>query len=116
MSLAIHAALSALKALDKKMEVTANNTANVNTDGFKKSRVDNQEAHPAGVKVTISRTDAPGTPLPVEEGSLNPRESSNVSLEEEMINLITLPHQYRANLAVIRTEDEMQGTLLDIKG
>lgn len=116
MSLAINVAMTALRAVDKKMEVTANNTVNANTDGFKKSRVDTQEAYPAGVKVTISQTDAPGTELPAEEGSMDPRESSNVSLEEEMRDLIMTPYQYRANLEVIRTEDEMQGTLLDIKG
>ena len=116
MSLAINVAMTALKALDKKMDVTANNTVNVNTDGFKKSRVDTQEAYPAGVKVTISRTDTPGMPLPDEEGILPPRESSNVSLEEEMRDLITTPYEYRANIEVIRTEEKMQGTLLDIKG
>jgi flagellar hook protein FlgE len=116
MSLVINVAMTALRALDKKMEVTADNTVNANTDGFKKSRVDTQEAYPAGVKVTLSRTDTPGTPLPAEEGSLDPRESSNVSLEEEMRDLITTRYQYRANLEVIRTEDEIQGTLLDIRG
>jgi flagellar basal-body rod protein FlgC len=116
MSLAINVAMTALRALDKKTEVTANNTVNANTDGFKKGRVDTEEACPAGVKVTISRTDTPGTPLPAEAGSMDPRESSNVSLEEEMRDLITTPHLYRANIEVIRTEDEMQGTLLDIKG
>jgi flagellar basal body rod protein FlgG len=55
MSLAINVAMTALRALDKKMEVAANNTANVNTDGFKASRVETQEAYPEGVQGPITR-------------------------------------------------------------
>lgn len=36
---ALHSAASGMKALDQKLDVTANNLANVNTTGFKKSRV-----------------------------------------------------------------------------
>ncbi|MCE5282111.1 MAG: flagellar basal body protein [Deltaproteobacteria bacterium] len=115
MSLAINVAMTALRALDKKMEVTANNTANVNTDGFKASRVETQEAYPEGVKVTISQTETPGTPLPVTEGS-ETAESSNVSLEEQMLELVTTPQMYNANLEVVKSEDEMLGSLLDIRG
>ncbi|MGE5254319.1 MAG: flagellar basal body protein, partial [Planctomycetaceae bacterium] len=35
MSLALNAALSALDAYGKKVDVTAHNIANLNTDGFK---------------------------------------------------------------------------------
>ena len=45
--------LSALSGFRKKMDVTANNIANVNTDEFKKSRVNFQEAHQGGVKAIV---------------------------------------------------------------
>ena len=38
MSTSFNIALSALRALDIKMDVNAHNIANVNTDGFKRSR------------------------------------------------------------------------------
>jgi len=41
-------------------------------------------------------------------------ESSNVQLEEEIINLITTRHAYNANLKTIKTEDEMMGAIFDI--
>lgn len=114
MSIISGATLSTLRALDKKMEVTANNVVNANTDGFKKSRAEFQETYPQGVKVTLSKIDEPGTTWPDEiDGKL--KESSNVSVEEEMASLITTPFQYKVNLEVIKTEDEMQGVLLDIK-
>ena len=47
--------LSALNAFSVKSQVTANNVANVNTDEFKKSRVDFVEGNPSGVDVTISQ-------------------------------------------------------------
>ena len=36
---ALHAAASGMRALDEKLNVVANNLANVNTAGFKRSRV-----------------------------------------------------------------------------
>jgi flagellar basal body rod protein FlgG len=37
---AIHTALSGLTAFTKQIEVVAHNVANVNTDGFKKSKTE----------------------------------------------------------------------------
>jgi len=114
MTQAMNAALSALGAFGTKLNVTANNIANVNTDGFKKSRAILQNTEPSGVAVSVNRVDTPGWPLPSEDGSTEPRESSNVELEEEIINLITTKHTYEANLKTIKTEDQMLGAIFDI--
>jgi len=111
---ALDPSLSALRALGKKMEVTANNISNVNTFGFKKSRALFQEASPSGVMVSISQVNTPGSPLPPEDGAKGAQESSNVEVEEEMVNLITTKHAYAANLKSLQAEDEILGTLLDI--
>jgi len=37
--IALHAAASGMRALDEKLNVVANNLANINTHGFKRSRV-----------------------------------------------------------------------------
>jgi flagellar hook protein FlgE len=113
MSHAMDAALSALGALGMKLGVTANNIANVNTDGFKKSRVILQDTDPSGVTVSISRVDTPGTPIPSGNGSPQMRQSSNVDLGEEIINLKTAKYAYLANLKTIKAEDAMLGTLFD---
>ena len=114
MSEAINTALSALGATLRKLDVTANNIANANTQDFKKSRASFEETAPAGVKVTISRVETPGTPLPPDEVIGEGHEMSNVSMEEELVDLITTQHAFAANIKTIQTEDEMQGTLLDI--
>ena len=110
----IDPALSVLRALGKKVEVTANNVANVDTEGFKKRRAILQEAQPSGVTVSIEQVNTPGAPLPPDEGKTGIRESSNVAVEEETVDLITTGHAYTANVKVLKAEDEILGTLLDV--
>jgi flagellar basal-body rod protein FlgC len=108
--------ISGIKALSTKLAVTANNIANIETDGFKKSRAVLEEAVPDGVTVTIERVDTPGSLLPTDDGSGQTRETSNVALGEEMINLITTHRAYEANLQPIKTWDEMMESVLDLFG
>lgn len=116
MSLAMNTALSGLDAYGKKVDVTANNIANVNTDGFKKSRVVMQEADSSGVVVSIGKVNTPGAPILSEDGTGEIRESSNVDLAEEIVNLRTAKHGFEANLKTLKAEDEMLGSLFDILG
>jgi flagellar basal body rod protein FlgG len=111
---AMNTALSALGAYLRKQDVTANNIANTSTSDFKRSKAAFEETSPAGVKVTLSRVETPGTPLPPDEINGEGHQMSNVSLEEEIVDLITTRHAFAANVKTIQTEDEMQGTLLDI--
>jgi flagellar basal body rod protein FlgG len=114
MTISIYATLSGLTAYEKKLDVTANNIANVDTDEFKKSRVIMDEDSPSGVIVSISRVNTPGVTLPPDNWNGNGRESSNVEIEEEMVNLVTAKNGYSANLKALKIEDEILGTLLDI--
>jgi len=108
--------IAGIKALSTKLAVTANNIANIETDGFKKSRAVLEEAAPDGVTVTTERVDTPGSLLPTDDGSGRTRETSNVALEEEMINLITTHRAYEANLQPVKTWDEMMESVLDLFG
>jgi flagellar hook protein FlgE len=118
MSDVMNIALSALRALSIKQDVTANNTANMNTDNFKKTRAFLEESpSSSGVKVTLSRVNTPGAPIPPEEGlpaSYENREMSNVDPAEELVEMIATRHAFTANIKSIQTEDEMEKTLLDI--
>jgi len=106
--------LSALGAFGLKFQVTANNIANVNTDGFKKSRADLKDNHPAGVEAVFSRIDTPGFLRPAEDGGLEMRESSNVELEEELVGLIGTARAYQANIEALKREEETTGAVLDL--
>jgi flagellar basal-body rod protein FlgC len=114
MSNAANIALTALSSFVRKLDVTANNIANVNTEDFKKSRAVLEEAYPSGVKVSVSQVNTPGMSLPADESHPDSKETSNVVLEDELVDLIVTQHMYDANLTTIRTEEEMRGTVLDL--
>jgi flagellar basal body rod protein FlgG len=110
---ALDAAATALQAYGKKVQTTAHNIANLNTEGFKKSRVILEESQPGGVTASVQRIDAPGAPIAYLENSVI-SESSNVDLGEEMVNLMTSKHAFQANLKILKAEGERIGFLLDI--
>ncbi len=113
--------LSALKAFGVKTQVTANNVANVNTDEFKKSRADLVEGVQGGVDVEVSKPGSPEkgnfesreTPLKTDETD-EQKELSNVDIAEEMVNSMTTEKFYSANTKIVKTQDEMLGTVIDM--
>jgi len=105
---ALNIAISSILALEKKLDVTANNIANVNTDEFKKNRAIFQTGDLSGISVMITKVNTPGTIQP------NGLESSNVFLAEEFANLITTQHSNAANVQIIETEAEMRGYIFDV--
>ena len=109
-------ALTALRAFERKNDVIANNIANVNTDGFKKSRANMAEAVPVGVTVAVERVDTPGDTVTIEGVKNGERETSNVNAEEEIIALSVNKFNYEANLKTVEATTQMQGTLFDILG
>jgi flagellar basal-body rod protein FlgC len=99
------------------MDVTANNIANVNTDEFKKSRVNLQEDSNGGVSAQVQQINTPGLPKEVQRGDrIEQVESSNVDLAEELTEMIPTQAFYKANIQSVRTSDKMLGSLLDIMG
>jgi flagellar basal-body rod protein FlgC len=114
---ALNSTVSALKAFVTKLGVTADNIANVNTDGFKKNRATLQEDRNGGVRVEIKRDNSPGFRYDaVENGEKVEKETSNVDLTEEIPDLMMTKRAYQANLKTIETQDEMLGSLLDTIG
>ena len=86
--MALHAAAAGMKALDTKLDVTANNLANINTTGFKRSRTNfedllyqtkrepglpnvDDEPIPHGIQVGLGVKIA-GTQLDMQQGSVDP--------------------------------------------
>ena len=112
---AIFTALSGLSALQKQLDVTANNVANVNTAGFKKSRATLATASPQGVQARVEQVNIPG-PVVLEQTpeGVSLVEQSNVDISEEMVNLLIGKSTYEANLKTLKTADETLGSLLDV--
>ena len=97
---AISSAQSALGALSSSMAVTANNVANMNTPGYRREVVAQEEvAESAGVRATVQRE----------------QDAKGVALEQEAVEQMSATYAFKANLQTIKTQDEMMGSLLDVK-
>jgi flagellar basal body rod protein FlgG len=113
MSNAADIALTALRAFDRKNEVITNNIANVNTDGFKKSRADMTQTTLPGVTLSTQRVNTPGDTVTINGVE---RETSNVNMDEELMALMVNQRAAEANIRTVNATQEMQGTLFDILG
>ena len=114
----IAAGLSALNAIQTRNQSTANNIANLNSDGYKKTRVTLNEGEVQGqVAVNIQRVETAG-PLVFEPAAAGETlvEKSNVDLTEELPTMMIDRRAFQANIKTIQAQDEMLGSLLDIKG
>lgn len=107
--------ISALSAFGTQMNVTANNVANVNTDGFKRSRTTLEEGQNGSVTPNIEKIDTPGAVVQEGFGNAETRELSNVDLAQEITSTIPTQRGYEANLKMAQTMDDMLGKVIDMK-
>ncbi len=109
-------ALSGLQAFGSKIQSNANNIANANTNGFKKTRVTLASIDPQGVQAQVGKT-ATGGPTVYQEGNSTAElvELSNVDMGSELTEMGLNSSFYKANLETIQVEDEMLGSLLKIR-
>jgi flagellar basal-body rod protein FlgC len=113
---AIYSALSGLTAFSTQIDVTAHNVANVNTNGFKKSRTELVAVETGGVLPVIQKNQS-ADPFILNNTGYGPAqlELSNVDLGEEAVNQILAQRGFEANISTLKTVDDMLGTILDIK-
>lgn len=109
-------ALSALQAFGTKLNSNANNIANSQSEGFKKTRVTLSDTQPQGVKANVEKVDTPGASH-YEQTSQGTElvELSNVNLAEELPESNLNTTFYKANLKTLQVADEMTESLLNIK-
>ena len=94
--------ISSIGTHQTMLNTTANNVANVNTDGFipKDTRMTNDSN---SVRANIREADDNGS------------KRSQTDLAKEIPDEIIAQDATAVNVNVIKTQDEMLGTLLDIK-
>ena len=114
MTKGINTAASGLTANQRRLQISAHNTANLNTKNFKKSRASLKEGKHGGVEATVRKEEVPGTPT--QETDPSDGASANVEIAEETVEQISARRGFKANAQVIRTQDEMLGKLLDLRG
>ena len=104
-------AASGLTYASRVAEVTANNLSNLNSQGFKASKVSGVDVAGGGVRAEVTLSTSAGRM--VADGSGGTTELSNVNLDNELVQLQGSPLMYTANLAVLGARDAMVGELLD---
>ncbi len=109
----LQGSVSGIKAFAGHLDVTANNVANINTDEFKKGRALQVETEAEGVRNVYDIVDTPGPQAP-DPSTGDTVELSNTELAEEVPNMMIAQHASAANIAAVRTRDQMLGQLLDI--
>jgi flagellar hook protein FlgE len=91
-------ALSGINAAQTRLNASAHNIANLNTDNFRREEVSAQERPEGGVAVTVGKADRVGTDLVQDV------------VEQKMAAL-----EFKANVQVLKTSTQVMGTLLDEK-
>ena len=107
-------ALSGIQAGGRMLGASAHNIANAQTENFKRTRATLEGASAGGVIVTLEKDNRSGPQFSTGDDPFTFREGSNVELEEELIHTLKATHLIEANLASIRTQDQVLGSLLDI--
>ncbi|MFQ5597339.1 MAG: flagellar basal body rod C-terminal domain-containing protein [Nitrospiria bacterium] len=108
----MNTALSGLSGSLRRLEAAAHNTANLSTNGFKKDTVLQSEGASGGVVVHIEKGLGPGPQLPEPDGTFT--EGSNVDLAEEAVNQVLAKTEFSAHLAILKTADEMEKSMIDL--
>lgn len=94
------------------MDISAHNTANMDTDGFKRQTIKLDEGTEGGVVVTLGEDKTSGG-LYQSNGKFV--ESSNVNYADEAVSQMSAKHFLSANIAAFKTAEEMEKSLIDIK-
>lgn len=104
--------LSGLRVQERRLSQSASNVANSQTDEYEARRVDAETTRGGGVTSHVTPT---GAPAPVVVDEMGERTLSNTDLVQERVTQLQARTAFKANLAVIRTADEMEESLLDEK-
>ncbi len=100
----IYTPLSGIKNAFYRQDVVANNVANINTKDYKQINVVNESVRSGGVKGRAFVSQAPAN-----------RNGNNVNLVEQVVNQMNNVNQERANINTLRAQNEMIGSLIDIR-
>lgn len=91
--------ISGLQAAQLRLDSAAHNVANLNTPGFKRQTVTQQDApNLAGTRTRLDKASQEG-----------------VALEGEVVEQMSASYAFKANLQTLKTQDDMLGSLLDTK-
>lgn len=98
----INSSISSISANQSLLNSSAHNIANSNTQGFARIETTIVENSKYNVKA-------------IDEKTINENPYNNTDLTKEITNQILSYHAVDANSVALKTQDEVAGTILDIK-
>ena len=99
-------------ANQRALDISANNIANANTDGFRPSRAVFSDPAASGVQASV----APSTSVALSTRGAEGRVlQSGTDLAKETVDSMIYRRGFEMSAQVVKTADELLGTLIDIK-
>lgn len=89
-------AQSGIEAFTTRLAVSADNIANAATENFKASKVSISSRENGGVEATVTKT------------------ADSVDISREAVEMMSTVNGFKANLQVMKSDQEMTRSLLDI--
>ena len=105
-------AASGLRAATTRLGVAAHNVANVSTDGYQPARTVALEERGGGVSARVERPEVAGVGRVSGEHDAEAGSGSEVDLGGETVQEMLAQRAFSANLAVLRTADEVASELV----
>lgn len=105
---ALNSGLSGLQAFQRGLDTSANNIANTQTNGYKPQQASFKEGVSGGVTAAVSGNGSNGT-------SATSTEASGTDLATETVDSLVYKAGFDASAKVVKTADQMLGTLIDIQ-
>ncbi len=104
--------VAAARISSLNLQASANNLANVNTEGFEAQQV-TQSTGPGGegLRAHVSPTKAPA-PVILRDGQL--RAQSNTEVTREAVSQMTAAAAFKSNMGVIQVQDSLTEAVLDV--
>ena len=113
MTQGIQNAWSGMQANQRRVAASAHNTANQTTDSFERQRVNAQERRTGGVETRVDKVELSDEAQELAQEIDGPQ--NNVDPVSETVDRITARENFKSNARIIRAQDEMLDTLLDLE-
>ncbi len=91
-------ALSGMNAAMLRLDAAGNNIANSQTPGYRRQSVSQADQAEGGVTTSVERSVEPGE-----------------NMAQDFVDQISASYVFKANLRVVKTQDDMLGALLDVR-
>lgn len=108
---ALNNGLSGMRAAQSALDVSSHNIANMNTQGFKPQQIVQSENSTGGVSTAVRAPAAKS----IDTAGKPEAAASGTDAATEMVNSLQFRATFDLNAKMVKTADEMLGTLVNTK-